>query len=385
MIAAKSSVDFKTFISVFIASVKSGKRYDFRGHQDVILPERFLSPSPESNIYEVASVDYTPTYKVPYSDTMLYKTGTTVRTADFFMDLQYVILKGKEVETVYYEWLVRLKPYSILNARLKHFTSPPVITRQPENMLVPVREPFTLTVQVENATSFQWKRNGSNVAGASNQQTLTISKSAVGHSGEYTVVCTNEAGSVESEIAVINVLPTESPTNPLPVITVQPESQTVTEGDSFRLSVKADNVTSYQWKRNRVDIEGISNKDSIYFDKMLPFREGNYTVTCTNSAGTITSHVAVIKCKLIDTPPVIKEQPTDKTVNVGDRLVINLNVAGAREYQWYFNDQTIPSQTGGILVIDVVKGEDAGEYKVECMNDYGSTFSNTVNVTVTNN
>ena len=51
-----------------------------------------------------------------------------MRTSDFFMELQYAIINGKDVDTVYCEWLARVKPFSMLNAKLKDALTP-VITQ----------------------------------------------------------------------------------------------------------------------------------------------------------------------------------------------------------------------------------------------------------------
>ena len=119
MIKAKTYPDFKEFVKGFIANVKAGKRYDFRTYQEAILPLAYSSPWPEADIAEVTNFTYEPAYTVPFSPELLYSVGAQMRTADFFMDLQYAIINGKDVDTVYCEWLARVKPFSMLNAKLK--------------------------------------------------------------------------------------------------------------------------------------------------------------------------------------------------------------------------------------------------------------------------
>ena len=149
MIKAKTYPDFKEFVKGFIANVKAGKRYDFRTYQEAILPLAYSSPWPEADIAEVTNFTYEPEYTVPFSPKLLYSVGAQMRTADFFMDLQYAIINGKDVDTVYCEWLARVKPFSMLNAKLKDAVVPPVITTQPTNQ----------TVSEENDESKKQKHN----------------------------------------------------------------------------------------------------------------------------------------------------------------------------------------------------------------------------------
>ncbi len=158
MIKAKTYPDFKEFVKVFIANVKAGKRYDFRTYQEAILPLTYSSYWPEADIAEVEEFDYKPDYKVPFSDELLYSIGAQMRTSDFFMDLQYAIINGKDVDTIYCEWLAMVKPFSMLNAKLKDAIKPPAITQQPTNQTVNEGGTLTLSVVATNATGYQWKR-----------------------------------------------------------------------------------------------------------------------------------------------------------------------------------------------------------------------------------
>lgn len=207
MIKAKTYPDFKEFVKGFVANVKAGKRYDFRTYQEAILPLTYSSYWPEADIAEVKKFDYKPAYKVPFSDELLYSIGAQMRTSDFFMDLQYAIINGKDVDTVYCEWLARVKPFSMLNAKLKDAIKPPVITQQPTNQTVNEGGTLTLSVIATNATGYQWKKDGSDIPSATN---ATYSKSGVlpADAGSYTCVVSGEAGtSVTSDAATVTVNP----------------------------------------------------------------------------------------------------------------------------------------------------------------------------------
>ena len=78
----------------------------------------------------------------------------------------------------------------------------PVISAQPSAQVVSAGRSATLTVGVSAAPSptFQWRRNGAAIAGA------TTAAYVAGESGSYDVVITNSAGSVTSRAAAVRVL-----------------------------------------------------------------------------------------------------------------------------------------------------------------------------------
>lgn len=207
MIKAKTYPDFKEFVKGFIANVKAGKRYDFRTYQEAILPLTYSSYWPEADIAEVEKFDYKPDYKVPFSDDLLYSVGAQMRTSDFFMDLQYAIINGKDVDTVYCEWLARVKPFSMLNAKLKDAIKPPAITQQPTNQTVNEGGTLTLNVIANNATGYQWKKDGEDISSATSA-TYTKQSVVPADAGSYTCVVSGEAGtSVTSDAATVTVNP----------------------------------------------------------------------------------------------------------------------------------------------------------------------------------
>ena len=206
MIKAKTYPDFKEFVKGFVANVKAGKRYDFRTYQEAILPLTYSSYWPEADIAEVAKFDYKPDYKVPFSDELLYSVGAQMRTADFFMDLQYAIINGKDVDTVYCEWLARVKPFSMLNAKLKDAIKPPAITQQPTGQTVNEGGTLTLSVLATNATGYQWKKGEENILDATTA-TYTKEGATTADAGSYTCVVTGAGGSVTSNAATVTVNP----------------------------------------------------------------------------------------------------------------------------------------------------------------------------------
>lgn len=372
MIKAKTYPDFKEFVKGFIANVKAGKRYDFRTYQEAILPLTYSSYWPEADIAEVEKFDYKPDYKVPFSDELLYSVGAQMRTADFFMDLQYAIINGKDVDTIYCEWLARVKPFSMLNAKLKDAIKPPAITQQPTGQTVNEGGTLTLSILATNATGYQWKKDGEDIPSA-NSATYTKQSVAPSDAGSYTCVVSGEGGtSVTSDAATVTV-------NALPVITQQPSSQTINEGGNINLEVTATGATGYQWKKDGSDIP--SATDATYSKSgALPADAGSYTCVVTGAGGTtVTSNAATVTVNAL---PVITQQPTNQEITEGETLTLNVVATGATGYQWKKGEENIPDATTATYTKEGATAADSGSYTCVVTGAGGSVTSNAATVTV---
>ena len=83
---------------------------------------------------------------------------------------------------------------------------------------------------------------------------------------------------------------------PSPVILGQPRSQTVLPGSSpvLRLLVAGDSPLGYRWQFNGTPIPGATNS-SLLLSNTQPSHAGSYSVVVTNSSGSATSRLALLR------------------------------------------------------------------------------------------
>ncbi|HEX3165977.1 MAG TPA: PQQ-dependent sugar dehydrogenase [Chitinophagaceae bacterium] len=93
----------------------------------------------------------------------------------------------------------------------------PIITTQPQSISVSEGNPasFSVTASGSQPLSYQWRKNTSNISGATNS-TYTIPAVSPGDAGNYSVIVSNGAGSAISNDAVLTV----TAANQLPTATI---------------------------------------------------------------------------------------------------------------------------------------------------------------------
>jgi hypothetical protein len=86
---------------------------------------------------------------------------------------------------------------------------PPYITAQPQGSTAPTGSnvPFNVTAGGTATLAYQWRFNGTNIAGANSTSYTRTSAQAI-HAGNYSVVVTNVSGSVTSSVAILTLTPT---------------------------------------------------------------------------------------------------------------------------------------------------------------------------------
>ncbi|RPI56788.1 MAG: DUF11 domain-containing protein, partial [Acidobacteria bacterium] len=170
----------------------------------------------------------------------------------------------------------------------------PVITTQPASVSVTVPSPASFSVVASGATpmSYQWRRNGSNIAGATSA-TYVRNPTALSDNGStYTVVVSNAGGSVTSTAATL----TANAAPVAPSITTQPASVFAIEpgGATFSVVATGTSPLSYQWRRNGTAIPGATNASYTLNPTSVSDTGASFTVVVSNSVGSVTSSAATL-------------------------------------------------------------------------------------------
>lgn len=172
---------------------------------------------------------------------------------------------------------------------------PPVITNQPLGRAVNQSSNTTFTVGVTGAAplSYQWRFEETNIVGATSNSYTRINAQPI-HEGDYSVVITNVAGAVTSEVAFLVV-------NIPPYIGVQPQNQSAWRGQDAEFTVTAGGTEpfGYQWRFHGTNLPGATT-DSYTRANAQTNHTGNYSVFVTNIAGSVLSSNALLT---VNIPP----------------------------------------------------------------------------------
>ena len=240
----------------------------------------------------------------------------------------------------------------------------------------------SLTIAVTAAGTapftYQWKRNG--VVVGTNAATYPITNATTADAGQYTVLVTNAAGSVLSDIGTLTI-----DTSPLaPSITAQPQSATVTTGQSVSFTVSASGSApiTYQWFKGGNTIPGATSATYPIASAQL-FDAANYSVVVSNSIGSVPSNVVTLAVSSFPVAPVITLQPQSLTVAQGADASFTVAVTGSVPVvQWMKNGINIAGATGATYTVTAAQLTDAANYSVSIANAAGSVISNAATLTV---
>ncbi len=172
---------------------------------------------------------------------------------------------------------------------------------------------------------------------------------------------------------------------PAPIITAHPASLTAVAGTTATLSptITASGAT-YVWQKDGTLISGATNA-TLTLTSVKPSDAGAYTVTATNSGGSVTSNAATLTVVAPTIAPTITTAPANLTVLAGAKSTLTVTPAGSAPftYQWLRNGTPITAATSATLTLDVTLPTDAAGYSVRITNSAGSVTSPAATLTVT--
>ncbi len=161
----------------------------------------------------------------------------------------------------------------------------PVIASHPASLSVQAGESATFVVNATGhpAPAYQWRFNGTDIAGAT-AAVYAIDSAQAGHAGSYSVVAVNSAGSATSHEATLSI-------NTSLTITTQPRDQAILRWFTAALSVEAagGGALHYQWHKGASgDIrEPISGATSATYITPALSESGVYWARVTAGGGAV--------------------------------------------------------------------------------------------------
>jgi len=261
-------------------------------------------------------------------------------------------------------------------------TTAPAITSQPQSLTLVAGTSgnFSVTATGTPSPTYQWRKNGSNISGATSS-TLSLTNVQSTDAANYTVVVSNSAGSVTSSTATLTVNAAAA----APTISSQPQSLTVTAGANASFSVTATGTPSpsYQWQKNGSNISG-ATAATLSLTNVQSADGANYAVVVSNSAGSVTSSAATLTVNAATAAPTITSQPQSLTLVAGTSGSFSVTATGTPSptYQWRKNAANIAGATSATLSLTNVQSADAANYTVVVSNSAGSVTSSTATLTV---
>ena len=261
----------------------------------------------------------------------------------------------------------------------------PSVTAQPVNKTVTAGQTATFSVTASGTAplNYQWKKNGTNLSGATSSS-YTTPVTTTGDSGaSFAVTVTNTAGSVASNAAILTV----NPASVAPSITTQPSSQTVTAGQTATFMVAATGTAplNYQWKKNGTNISGATGSTYTTPATTTGDSGSSFTVAVSNTAGSVTSSAASLTVNPAPVAPSVVNQPVNQTVTAGQTATFSVMAAGTGplSYQWKKNGTTISGATSSTYTTPATTTGDSGAvFNVTISNTAGSVTSGPATLTV---
>lgn len=253
----------------------------------------------------------------------------------------------------------------------------PTIFQQPRDRSAFENQTGYFDVGVEGATplTYQWRRNGVAIAGATGPTYTTPLLTAADNGARYSITVTNAKGTVTSTDAVLTVLPP-------PTITTSPTNQTVAVGATATFSVTATGDSlSYQWRRNDQPIAG-ANAATFTTAATVAGDDGAvFSVDVGNGAGFVTSAPATLT---VQAAAAITTQPLSQTVAVGDAAVFAVAATGGDlAYQWRRGTVDIAGATSRIYVLPAAAlSDDGAQFSVVVSNARGTATSSAATLNV---
>jgi len=279
----------------------------------------------------------------------------------------------------YFTPAISVNAFLVINA--------PAFTLHPQGATNYIGSTSILTVAASGDAPlvFQWRKNGTNIANATNTS-LALPNLQLTDSGNFSAVVSNPAASATSAVAVLKVI--------LPlVISQQPTNALVNPGTNVNFSVTASGqgTLTYQWQFNGLGItDNVSATTSnLVLTNVQLTNNGLYSAVIRDDYSTTNSTNASL---IVKVKPVITQQPVGVTVAAGGIANISITASGTLPmgFRWRKGIVTMPNANftnvpfnTSVLSITNVQTSDATNYQVAITNIAGAALALSSNAYVT--
>ena len=281
---------------------------------------------------------------------------------------------------------------------------PPTITTQPASLTVTAGQPATFTVAATGTTpmTYQWKKNGTAVSGATSSTYTTPAPTTSDNGAQFTVVGANSVGSATSAAATLTV-----------------KASTVKASASYTLATKP-SALSFSWQTGSAApvaqtikiIDNSPNCEPITITTDYSWLAASPGSGCTALLVSVSINTAGLAAgsysgKIIITGPTesnspfavpvtlsvaggavapsITTQPSSHTVNAGATATFTVAATGTAPitYQWNKNGSAVSGATSSSYTTPATTTSDNGaQFTVLVTNSAGSATSTAAILTV---
>lgn len=261
----------------------------------------------------------------------------------------------------------------------------PNITTQPASVTVTAGATASFSVVAAGTAplSYQWKKNGTNIAGATSASYMTPATTVADSGTTFSVVVSNSVNSVSSGSATLTV----NAAAVAPTITTQPAGMTVVAGQTATFTVVATGTAplSYQWQKGGVNIAGATSASFTTPATTSADSGSTFAVEVTNSVKSVTSSSATLIVTPLAVAPTLTKQPANQTVTEGQTATFSVVAAGTSPltYQWLKSGTAISGATSASYATPATTIADNGAtFSVVVTNSVNSATSNSATLTV---
>jgi alpha-tubulin suppressor-like RCC1 family protein len=293
-----------------VVAIAVGDRVDVLNHKLAIVFRPLLVTTPPTNMTVLLGQTATFTVVADGSNPLSYRWQKDGMNIPLATSASYNVVNAQRNDAGVYNVIITAANGATTNASATlTVNSPPSIVAEPSDVTTNAGQSarFEVSAIGTSPLHYQW-RHGNVPISSANLSNYTVFNVQQADAGAYSVVITNQFGSVTSRMAQLTV------TFP-PVITQQPQSQTVVVGHGVTFSVEANNATHYHWRKDNANIPNETNSQYTISNVQLS-NSGTYSVQVSNMFGSVLSANATL---IVQAAPV---GPTN-VITWGQRYVFN--------------------------------------------------------------